>query len=427
MTLGAPLAAWSVTPAMIRLEAPPEMLRVCRDETAGDLEQRMGNFWKQFERLLYTSAAPPEVGEAVAAWADVHASWKAIADAAPGAAREAARAAWRSKLAVPETRRKVLNLSSYQLTLMRCFFPGGGAGRLDATELTQAFEALAKGTYASRENPMRGRMDDITGWIVWASYAEAAAEVTFSLADRDAWRSIERMALYGVLVHAHYDSRPCPGNLCQQRPGLMPRGLRSTALPEIQRFAAAADVNATVTEVYTLLKGSAPTLADRLAQMAQMYAATPARTMTARRADARPTEDELREKVAFLEGEIADLKTAVDTAKRRLGYVVLAFFRDGADFERTLSAYAGRTSGLPSPSYNWDCNPCRKYGNQFWTRTSDPKGEIPEGMKAWRYVAARRFASGHEAAAWLQHSEEGKFISDHADAIMTTVVTDYDY
>ena len=390
---------------------PTEIQGVCDGEKSkGPLSQRINNFWGEFERLFYSRSAPPEVRAALQSWPDVHETWKAAADASPGAARDAARAAWARKLATSPASYRMRGLARYQLHLITCFFPA--ANGFNAAEVRDAFEALALGTGATDpQNPLRGRMDDITGWMVWASFSEAAARA--SSADSSAWQSLERIILDALLVHAYHDSRST------QRRGLKPAGLQDTSIAGIRRFADSADVPAAILESYAQLKAGAPTLKDNVPQFIQIFGA--------KKLDAEADSVALRTRIADLEGQIGDLQLSVDAAKARWGYVVLAFFKhrpeaaQRAELVAKFNLRGGRTFGLPLPDHNWECTgpDCRSFGNQVF-RTGYTGGKDPF---PWEYIAARHFKSGRDAEIWLKYSEEGQFMVGNAEVVVTTVVT----
>ena len=223
----------------------------------------------------------------------------------------------------------------------------------------------------------------------------------------------------------------------------MPKGLTSTELPKIREFTERADVPKTVLEVYSQLKGKAPTLIDRFADLKAVYAKGRKEVKGGPRgkegnggtlADLKQkveglaTEvDDLESKLGKANVELAQMRTRIDSTTRKKGYVVLAFFPERADLGPAFKKLIGASSGLPDVKYNWpECNPtCRKkVGNQFWIQGLDAKGDPPW---AHEYVAARRFASGQEALDWLHKTADGEFIRNNASLVLVTIVTDYDY
>lgn len=410
--------------AVIILKPPPEFETAC-DAAApkSPLDTRVKNFWTVFAELLYSSSAPPEVRTALGpVYQSVLPAWKAWADA-PASRREAERQKWLA--AANAAAVEVGGLSRYQLFLMRCFFPSpSSASGINGSELARAFELLALGTNAAEPGrPDKGRMDGIGAWIDWFAFAQAAEATGKWADDVAAWQSLERMSLYGLLLHAHHDSRPCPSPQCQQRRDLIPTGMASTDRNEILRFVGAADVQPTVLALYAKLNAGRPPVAPRtmlpvmaVAPMAQAASGPTART---------PPTPTLEARVQTLEKDVADLQLAVNSLKEKYGFVVLAFFEfKGAVPKELNDLKKGHTSGLPTIEYNWDCNPCRKIGNMHVRRGTDAAGLMPAGW-TYSHVASKTFPSGREAEQWVQHSQEAAFIRQHAKMIMTVTVTDY--
>ena len=413
MAAGAMFAAPCVAAPPLPPLPPLEIQRACAlPEATGSLPQRIDNFWTQFENLMYR-APLPEVTVAKPSFYDVHEYWKAIARAGSESARDSARRAWAEKLAEKPAHYRIRSLSNYQLKLIRCFFPGGEEG-FNRAEVSQAFEALALGTIRpTPPDSTSGRMDDIVGWFEWASFAETAARVAPD--DGAAWQAIERMLLRGLLLHAHHDSRPCPGAQCKRRTELKPPGLGGTTIEEIRRFSETADVGQTVRQACTQLNACAASTSPMRQRMVLFSLKGPEAEVAA-----------LRQRIADLEGEVAELHTSVEAAKSRRAYVVLAFFPEGRGLVETFKKSTGRTSGLPFMDHNWECTDpnCRNVGNQLFTKLAGGEQKTPWPYK---YVAARQFATLAEADAWRTSSAEGRLITGQAEVVVTVVVTGYDY
>ena len=80
------------------------------------------------------------------------------------------------------------------------------------------------------------RMNDIRGWPQWAAFVDTIIEapsLKISTKDRDAWIVLQRMVLYGVLIHAHHDPRGPP----QLRPSVLPQDLHATDEESIRIYA----------------------------------------------------------------------------------------------------------------------------------------------------------------------------------------------
>ena len=421
-------ASLGSSPAMGKtiLKLPNEFERVCSAPKPADAAARAGLFWKEFDRLLYHSELAEVVQAESGEWPrTVLPAWGRYADAT-AQGRAAAREAWRKALQAPAAQRDLINLSSYQLTLLRCFFPSQGPAGFDGDAVTQAFEALALGRYAPANDPLRGRMDTIGGWIVWYAFADSAAEIALTSSDRLAWETLRRMTLYGLLLHAHHDTRACPGAQCQRFPQVVPAGLASTDMAEIKRFVGATDVAAAELDAYARLKPSNPDiLAAVVVPQAARVKAAAAKLQSGKTLEELEAEvAELRDELGRTRVQVFETENAIETLKSRYGFVVMAFFDfDPKDPVQLKELATGRTAGLPTIMYNWECNPCYKVGNMHWLRGVDA-GNLPSGWK-WTYVATRHFATAYEAESWLKNSEEGRFIDQHAKVIMRTTVTDY--
>jgi hypothetical protein len=152
-------------------------------------------------------------------------------------------------------------------------------------------------------------------------------------------------------------------------------------------------------------------------------------------ADLQRLVDGLTRSVASLREQGAQLERAMNPLAQPNRFVVLGLFRykerDGRPVERPedLSKLSpGKRSGLPTILYNWPCNepgsPCRRLGNARWHKGIAANKDAPEGW-AWTHVGARTFSSASEADQWLKTSEDGQFIMDKAEVVMTVTVTDY--
>ena len=131
--------------------------------------------------------------------------------------------------------------------------------------------------------------------------------------------------------------------------------------------------------------------------------------------------------VEELRQRVAELETVVDRLRQPNAFVVLALFKFPDAKASDLSKLpVGKRSGLPTIQYNWICDPgpCRGVGNTHWHKGLDAAGTVP-GTWKWTHVGSRTFASPHEAQEWLAHSEEGQFITKHAEIVMTLTVSDY--
>ena len=201
----------------------------CKTSKPGDAQQ-VKYFWNGFNSTLQSQKFRDLLGgkDGFAKYALV--PWMKMA--ASGKAED--EQAWKAGAVV--AKRVLFNASLYQLKLIRAFFPGPPPLEFAPSQVEVAFRDLALGTWSPGAESDESRMDDITSWMHWAAFIDTvleAPDLGISDVDRDAWRKLQPMVLYGVLLHAHYDSR----GGSQLRPSLQPAGLASTSKEDIRAFA----------------------------------------------------------------------------------------------------------------------------------------------------------------------------------------------
>ena len=251
---------------LIILATPAPILQRCEKIRSNPPADLPGDFWIWFDDLFWSKAPQAVVKERDGAWNALVSPWGAVAATEPGtAARDKAKSTWLRLAAQEEVTANLALLSSYQLELMRCYFPGPGPARLDPAAVHEAFRIFGLGKRAPDTTSDTRRMKALGGWLVWSAFADSLVQDPdhrIPPGDRAAWEILRRSILYGFLLHAHHDERSCPGN-CSRDPRILPRGLKKSPTPEeIRLFVdAERDVPEAIYESYRMM--GAPNLLYR--------------------------------------------------------------------------------------------------------------------------------------------------------------------
>lgn len=233
-------APGSMAAPMGPLATPPDIADACKKaDGQGGIQDRVKAFWPVFERTLYKGGSGEARNASYKFNKDVVPRWNTYAAGGDAAAGGKLESAWLES--VKRNDENIGALSSFQLTLFRCHFPlQSSVSGLDEAAVKAAFEALALGAHPDAKDPNSGRMDGIGGWFAWAAYIESVMSLGDFYpppADKAAWTALRRDVLLGLLLHAHHDTRTCPGPLCQRAPILKPAGLGATDKEAIRCFA----------------------------------------------------------------------------------------------------------------------------------------------------------------------------------------------
>jgi hypothetical protein len=228
---GCAAAPRQIALAPLMIELPQAIIDACKVAEGVAQDKRIIHFWATFDDVLWLNAGP-EVRPVVfgPAYTELGPLWPAFATGKAGAER-----AWLDSAHKATTRTNLTAVSNYQLALMRCYFPGAAAHRLNVARITSAFEELALSVHSKGQDYVDGvrRMLVLQAWMQWAAFSEACVETGLILpkADLEAWRLVRRLVLRAVLLDAHHDPE-----LSERRADLMPPGLTGTSVKAIRDF-----------------------------------------------------------------------------------------------------------------------------------------------------------------------------------------------
>lgn len=244
--------------ALIILASPAPIRDRCEKIRVNPPADRPGDFWLWFDDLFWTKASPLVAQERDGPWNALVSPWAAVAGTEPVTPqREKARSTWLGLAAQEKFTANLAVLSSYQLELMRCYFPGPQPARIDQAAVMEAFRIFGLGLRAPDNTSDIRRMRALGGWLMWSAFADSLVQHPdrrIPPGDRAAWEILRRAILYGFLLHAHHDARSCPGN-CSRDPRILPRGLKKSPTPaDIRQFVdAESDVAEAIYQSYRLM------------------------------------------------------------------------------------------------------------------------------------------------------------------------------